>query len=382
MVKRKRVLMWLVVAGMISTMFIGQIVAQEPIKIGVIQPLTGSLAYNGQSWVHGAKIAEEEINDIGGVLGRPIKLIVEDGRCMPAESVAAAEKLITRDKVPAIGGCFCSSATKAVMPVAERRQVPLVTGVSSSPSLTYERHPWFFRACPHEGMYTPAFCRHMIDRMGMKTMAIIAVNDDWGRGTAEAFTKTFTEYGGKVLSTEYFEHGETDYYPFLTRIKGLKADGVFIIAETQDGSMLVKQYRELGIKSEVTAVGSLATGTFMDLAGPAADGIYVTAPYVYTAVTPGNERFVEKYRKRAKEDPGKYSLAGYDVIHIIAEAIGRAGSTDTAKVRDALERTDYVGVVGHYEFNEVHQVHTPLFLVQIQKKVPIVIEVISTKGID
>ena len=379
--KSNKVLMCLIVVGMISVMFIGQVIAQEPIKIGVIQPMTGSLAYDGQSWIHGARIAEEEINDTGGVLGRPITLIIEDGLCMPADSVAAAEKLITRDEVVAIGGCFCSSATKAVMPVVDRRQVPLVTGVSSSPALTTELHPWFFRACPHEGMYTPAFCRHMIDNMGVKSMAIIAVNDDWGRGTAEEFTKTFIEYGGKILATEYFEHGEVDYYPFLTKIKAMNADTVFIIAETQDGSMIVKQYRELGIESQVTAVGSLATGTFMDLAGAAADGIYVTAPYVYTAVTPGNERFVEKYRERANEDPGKYSLAGYDVINIIAEAIGRAGSTDRAEIRDALEKTNYVGVVGHYQFDEMHQVNTPLYLVQLQKGVPKVLEVISTKGI-
>jgi len=379
--KSNKILMCLIVVGMISVMFIGQVIAQEPIKIGVIQPLTGSLAYNGQSWVNGAKIAEEEINDRGGVLGRPITLIIEDGLCMPADSVAAAEKLITRDEVTVIGGCFCSSATKAVMPVIDRRQIPLVTGVSSNPALTAEKHPWFFRGCPHEGMYTPAFCRHMVDNMGVKTMAIIAVNDDWGRGTAEAFTNTFEEYGGEVLGTEFFEHGEIDYYPFLTKIKAMKADTVFIIAETQDGSMIVKQYRELGIESQVTAVGSLATGTFMDLAGVAADGIYVTAPYVYTAVTPGNERFVRRYREIANEDPGKYSLAGYDVISIIAEAIGRAGSTVAAEIRDALEKTNYVGVVGHYEFDEMHQVNTPLYLVQLQNKVPVVLEVISTKGL-
>ena len=379
--KSNKVLMSLIVVGIISVMFLGQVIAQEPIKIGVIQPMTGSLAYDGRSWIYGATIAEEEINDRGGVLGRPITLIIEDGLCMPAESVAAAEKLITRDEVVAIGGCFCSSATKAVLPVVDRRQIPLVTGVSSNPALTAELHPWFFRACPHEGMYSPAFCRHMIDNMGVKTMAIIAVNDDWGRGTAEEFTKTFLEYGGKVLATEYFEHGEVDYYSFLTKIKALKADTVFIIAETQDGSMIVKQYRELGIESKITAVGSLATGTFMDLAGSAADGIYVTAPYVYTAVTPGNERFVEKYREKANEDPGKYSLAGYDVINIIAEAIGRAGSTDRAEIRDALEKTNYVGVVGHYQFDEMHQVNTPLYLIQLQKGVPKVLEVISTKGL-
>jgi branched-chain amino acid transport system substrate-binding protein len=268
------------------------------------------------------------------------------------------------------------------MPVAERNKIPLVTGVSSDPSLTEELHPYFFRACPKESMYSPAFARHMVKKMDLKTLATIAVNDDWGRGTTKTMVEQFQAFGGKVLGSEYFEHGETDYYPFLTKIKAMHPDAVFVAAETQDGSMLVKQFRELGIKSVLAAVGSLATGTFIKLAGPAAEGIVVVAPYSYTADTPGNARFVKKYRAFAKEDPGKYSLAGYDVIYIIAQAIGRAGKAEPGAIRDALEKTDYVGVVGWYQFDSKHQVHVPLFLVQIRDGVPKIIQTISTEGID
>jgi len=378
----RKCLFVLIMAVVTGAFFSANIYSSEAIKIGVIQPLTGSVAYNGQSWIKGAKLAEEEVNEIGGILGRPIKLLIEDGGCNPAMSVSAAQKLITRDNVPVIGGCFCSSATKAVIPLAERNKIPLVTGVSSNPALTKELHPYFFRACPKESMYSPAFARHMIKKMGLKTLVTIAVNDDWGRGTTETMVEQFKSFGGKVLAQEYFEHGETDYYPFLTKIKAKKPDAVFVVAETQDGSMLVKQFRELGIKSALSAVGSLATGTFIKLAGPAANGIFVIAPYSYTANTPGNPRFVKKYRAVANEDPGKYSLAGYDVIHIITQAIGRAGNTKPRAIRDALEKIDYVGVVGWYQFDKKHQVHTPLFLVQIQNGIPKVVQVISTIGID
>jgi branched-chain amino acid transport system substrate-binding protein len=378
--KRTKCLLALMMMGFAGFFFTPQLHAKEPIKIGVIQPMTGSVAYDGQSWIHGAKIAQKEINDTGGVLGRPIDLIFEDGRCNPAASVSAAEKLITSEKVPVIAGCFCSSATKAVMPVAERNKIPLVTGVSSAPDLTSVLHPYFFRACPEESMYSPTFASHMVKKMGIKTLVTVAVNDDWGRGTTETMVHEFAAKGGKVLEKLYFEHGETDFSAFLTKIKAMNPGAVFLVAETQDGSMFVRQYRQLGIKSVLTAVGSLATGTFIKLAGDAANGIYVIAPYSYTAETPGNARFVSAYRKEAKEDPGKYSLAGYDVTHIIAEAIGRAGSTEPGAIRNALEKTDYVGVVGWYEFDKNHQVHVPLFLVQIQGGIPKVVQVISTTG--
>jgi len=361
-------------------LFGSQAMAADPIKIGAIYPLTGSVAYNGQSKQHGAKIAEEEINAKGGVMGRPIQLIIEDGQCKPADSVNAAEKLIVKDKVPAIAGAFCSGATAAVIPVIERHKIPFVSGVSSNPALTAERKDFFFRACPHEGMYAPSMSKLMVDKMKTMNLAFLAVNDDWGRGTTKTFTEGVEKAGGKVVTVEYFEHGETNFAPLLTKIKGLNQDGVFVVAETQDGAMLMRQYKEMGVKSQVFGVGSLATDTFAKLAGPASEGIYVMAPYVPSVPGKRNEDFIKKYRARAKEDPDKYSLAGYDVVYIIAQAIERAKSTDPAKIREALEKTNYEGVVSKYDFDELHKAHTDLFLVQMKNGKPVFMDRISTVG--
>ncbi len=360
--------------------FVSDGLTADPIKIGAIYPLTGSVAYNGQSKQHGAKIAEEEINAKGGIMGRPVQLVIEDGQCKPADSVNAGEKLIVKDKVTVVAGAFCSGATAAVIPVVERHKVPFVSGVSSNPALTAERKEFFFRACPHEGMYAPSMSKHMVEKMGAKNLAFIAVNDDWGRGTAKTFTSEVQKVGGKVVTTEYFEPGETNFAPLLTKIKGLNADGVFFVAITQDGAMLMRQYKEMGLKTKVFGVGSLATDTFAKLAGPASEGIYVMAPYVPSAPGKKNEEFINKYRARAKEDPDKYSLAGYDVVYIIAQAIERGKSTEPAKIREALEKTNYEGIVSRYDFDQVHQTHTDLFLVQMKSGKPVFIDRISTLG--
>ncbi len=360
--------------------FVSDGLTADPIKIGAIYPLTGSVAYNGQSKQHGAKIAEEEINAKGGIMGRPVQLVVEDGQCKPADSVNAAEKLIVKDKVIVVAGAFCSGATAAVIPVVERYKVPFVTGVSSNPALTTERKEFFFRACPHEGMYAPSMSRLMVEKMKANNLAFIAVNDDWGRGTAKTFTSEVEKVRGKVVTTEYFEHGETNFAPLLTKIKGLNVDGVFVVAETQDGAMLMRQYKEMGLKTKVFGVGSLATDTFAKLAGPASEGIYVIAPYVPSAPGKRNEEFIKKYRTRAKEDPDKYSLAGYDVVYIIAQAIERGKSAEPAKIRDALEKTNYEGIVSKYDFDQVHQAHTDLFLVQMKSGKPLFIDRIPTHG--
>ena len=183
-----------------------------------------------------------------------------------------------------------------------------------------------------------------------------------------------------MVAIEYFEHGETNFAPLLTKIKGLTPDGIFVVAETQDGAMLMRQYKEMGLKAMVFGVGSLATDTFAKLAGPASEGIYVMAPYVPSVPGKRNEDFVKKYHARAKEDPDKYSLAGYDVVYIIVQAVERAKSTDPSKIREALERTNYDGVVSKYDFDNLHQTHTDLFLVQMKKGKPVFMDRISTQG--
>jgi branched-chain amino acid transport system substrate-binding protein len=347
--------------------------AEDTIKIGVIQPLTGSVAYNGTTDVNGSKLALDEINAKGGVLGKKIELVIEDGQCRPANSVSAAEKLIQRDKVVAISGAFCSSSTLAVMSVAANYKLPLITGVSSSAELTEKGNPWFFRATETDALLAKAFSKILYDQLKLRKIAYVGVNDDFGRGGVAEFEKQMTALGATTVMKEYFEHGTSDFYTLLTKLRSSGADGVFVAAETQDGSIFVKQKAELGLTNKVFGVGSWATPDFMKLTGDASEGIYAAVPYASTMTTPKNKVFVAAYIDRYHEAPGKYSAAGYNAISILAEAINRAGSTDPEKLRDALAKTDYEGPNGHFQFDSKGQANGfSVVLVQLLKGVPTV----------
>ena len=343
--------------------------AAQDIRIGVIKPTTGPLAFDGAADIKGAQLAAKEINAKGGVLGRKIELVIEDGQCKPAESVGAAEKLIFRDKVSAIMGAFCSGATLAVMPIAEKNKIPLVTGVSSNPKLTEMGNTWFFRNAETEALTAQAFARVLARDMKLNNAYFLAVNDDWGRGTVDAFKANWEKVGGKNAGTEFVDRTANDFYTPLTKIRATRPDVIIVAAESQAGSIIAKQAKELGLKSRIFGVGAWATPTFMELAGDAANGLL--AGVVYAPTQPGerNKTFVADYRGAYKEEPGKYSAAGYNTIHIIAQAIQRAGAADPEKIRAALEKSDYAGPNGRVRFDEKHQAYGhELVLVELQNK--------------
>ncbi|MDB5798855.1 MAG: branched chain amino acid family transporter, periplasmic ligand binding protein [Paucimonas sp.] len=363
----------LVLAGVLAA---GSAMAQQSstIKIGLVQPLTGSVAYNGTADVEGSKLAVEERNAKGGVLGKKIELVIEDGQCKPANSVNAAEKLIQKDKVVALSGAFCSSATAAVMPVAEKYKMPMVTGVSSKADLTEKGNKYFFRATETDALLAKTFAKILTKNLALKNVAYIGVNDDWGRGGVDEFSKQLTSLGAGTAMKEYFDHGTTDFYTLLTKLKASKADGVFVAAETQDGSILVKQMKELGLNIKVFGVGSWATADFIKLAGPASEGIYAAVPYSATMDAPKNVAFAKAYQAKYNVFPGKYGAAGYNAMNILMDAIQRAGSTDAEKIREALVKTDYEGPNGRFKFDQNGQAYGfNVVLVQITSSQPKVV---------
>ncbi|WP_374521782.1 ABC transporter substrate-binding protein [Hydrogenophaga sp.] len=354
--------------------------AQETIKIGVIEPLTGSVAYNGLASLNGAKLAVERRNAAGGVLGRKIELVVEDGQCRPANSVNAAEKLIQRDKVVALQGAFCSSATAAVMPVAEKYKVPLLTGVSSKADLTEKGLQYFFRSAETDRLMSKTFSKILAEKLQLKSVAYIGVNDDWGRGGVEDFSKDLEALGVKTVMKEYFDHGATDFYTLLTKLRASKADGVFVAAETQDGSILVKQFKEMGLQTKIFGVGSWATADFIGLTGAASEGIYAAVPYASSLPGERNKAFVDLYATAFKEKPGKYGAAGYNAMNILMDAIARAGKTEPDAIRDALRKTDYQAPNGRYRFTDKGEGYGfDVVLVQIANKEPRVITQAQTE---
>lgn len=333
----------------------GALQAAEPIKIGAVLPLSGPVAYDGQAKQHGAMVAIEQINAAGGVLGRPLELVAEDGACIPAQSVSAAEKLVTDEEVSVLMGAFCSSSTGAVMGVSGKYGVPHITSVSTAADLTERGNRWFFRATDTSKLMAENFAPAIIEFAPNKRAAILVVNDDWGRTVQKWYGAYFEELGGKIVSSEIFDRAETDLFPYITKIKARNPDVIIMAANTQLAASLTKQMRQMDVQAKLIGEGAFSTQTYYNLVGELSEGVYGITEYVPTIDTAQNEAFVAAYKARAGELPTKFSMAGYQDVQLLADAISRAGSLDPASIRDALESTDYNGITGNIRFTDKHQ---------------------------
>lgn len=356
MAKKKKLL---VLVLLCSALFVwaggqGEEGSADPVRIGIIQPLTGNVAFDGQTAVEGAKLAAQMINEKGGILGgRMIELVIEDGGCVPAQSVSAAEKLITRENVSAIGGCFCSSSTGAVMPIAKANGVPLVTGISTSPTLTEQGNEYFFRAVGTSELFAKAFAKSLKQELNINRIAYLGVNDDWGRGSTKSFSEAFAALGGENVALEIFGRDDNDFYTYLSKIKETNPDGIYVVANTANAARITNQIKELGITAQIFGEGAWTSDTYLELTGENSEGVYGVIEYLSTVDTDLNNEFVEKYKAAYDgANPSKYSAALFQVVNIIAEAVDRAGSDDPEAVRDALEDTDFVGLSGPMYFSE------------------------------
>src|ERR1700750_1000248 len=192
--------------------------AQESIKVGVIQPLTGAFAASGNYVANGAWIAAEEITAKGGVLGKKIELVIEDNKSNPTEAAAVAEKLITNDKVPVMMGAWGSSLTLAVMPKLIEYETPMVVETSSSGKITTTGNPYIFRISPPSSVEAAAF-KGIVDKLELKKVDFLVINNDWGRGTADDFSKMMKEKGITVGAVETMDQGAQDMSAQLSKIK-------------------------------------------------------------------------------------------------------------------------------------------------------------------
>lgn len=374
-VVEKQVEVTRIVAGTPETIIVTAAAPEQaeegPIKIGIIAPLTGPQQFEGQLEVNSAKMAVDEINAAGGLLGRPVTLLIEDTQNQPAVAVSSLEKLISKDKIVALQGAQWSSETKAIMPTLEKYGVPAVTAISTAPDITEGDLPgkkWIFRVIPHDGMAAAAIATFLSEELGAKTIAFLVKNDDWGRQASAVIQSEFEKGGGKILTTEYFEGGETNFLPQATKIMGLNPDAVVLAAQAQDGSMIVKQFKEIGLDKKVVGLGAFASGTFVNLAGEAAEGVYGVVQYSDAIDSPENKAFVEEWMKRYPQSglPDKYAWGPYTATKAIFEAIKIANSTDPAKIRDALEQVSFQGLTGEIKFDEKHQAHPDVYITEIQ----------------
>ncbi len=245
--------------------------AQDTIKIGVNQPLTGAFAASGTYVTNGAKIAADEINAKGGVLGKKIELVIEDNKSNPTEAASVAEKLITSDKVPVMMGAWGSSLTLATMPKLEEYSVPMLVETSSSGKITTSGNPYVFRISPPSALEAEAFVP-IAGKLGLKKVDFLVINNDWGRGAASDFSKQLKEHGVEVGLVETMDQSSQDMSAQIAKLKASDADTIMITAAVDQLTLLFKQMAALGLKKRIiTTGGSQNPDQIIAQAGPTAN---------------------------------------------------------------------------------------------------------------
>jgi branched-chain amino acid transport system substrate-binding protein len=353
----------------------------EPIRIGVIQPLSGPVAASGNYVRMGAEIARDWINARGGVLGRPVQLLIEDNKSDPKEAANAAEKLIVRDRVPVIMGAWGSSMTLAAMPKLEEYGVPMVVETSSAASITKRGNPWVFRISPPSEMEALGLERYLKD-LGIQRADFLAVNTDWGRGAVTAFGDVLRRAGGTVGAVEYMDQAATDMNAQLTKIRGAGGDTLFLTTSVEQITLVLKQAQEQRLQRRViTTGGSSSPSQLIQQAGAAAEGtfhILFFLPWFPEAMPDGKlaRAFVDEWRRRGHPFEGlTEGFRGHDGILTATEAIRIAGRPGPKAVREALWKVDLMGVNGPIRFEkdgpagkESGQSRPSIFLVQIKDR--------------
>jgi len=354
-VKFGKLLIVAMMVGVLLSLGAPDVQADKTFKIGVIMPLSGQLSVDGANEANGAKMAAEDINAQGGIKvggeNYKVELIVYDDQAIPKESAAAMEKLATRDGVKMVIGPFTSSACLASMPIAAREKIVMSSPNASSEKLTEVGNKWFFRGgmTIKNGMSTQI---SFIKKLGMNPISYIAANDEWGRNSVAQFKEWHDKNNTKVISVDYFDHGTTDFYSVLTNIKGKNPKGILAMMETKVFAVFLRQAKEICPEIKIIDTAGVMPFVFVKLVPPSiSEGVYC-----YTLGPPLDDKsvvhLVKRFRDKYSADPSSYFFSGYDVMMMFADAVKRAGTVDDRdKIREAMTKTDYHGIMGRYNFD-------------------------------
>ena len=372
----------LLIVGLSACDQIGQLLVPAPpdmedvsveIPIGVVLSITGRFASTfGRPMATGFELALEEINN-SQLGGRRISFIVEDDRSTVEGAVEAFNKLIQQDGVPVILGPATSSQTKVVFPIAQENQVVAFSPTSAARGLS-ATGDFVFRAALTTDVLIPSGIETTSAKLGYKTAATMYDETDvFSTDSDEAVREALAATGVEVLITETFQGGNTDFSEQLTRIRDVNPDVIFISTLSPEKPGILTQGRQLGIPDSVPFVIRTLTIADVQAAGDAAEGAITFVGWASTADTPGNQDFVQNYSAKYGVEPSNYAARSYAALHILAEAIADAQSTDSTAIRDALANiTDFDTVFGKFSFDAVGDaVYDPKILIVVNGQLEI-----------
>jgi branched-chain amino acid transport system substrate-binding protein len=324
----------------------------QQIPIGFFAPITGPAAADGMSAKNAVELGLKEVNETGGIRGKKVELIIYDDRLKAEEVVAIANKLIEKDKVVGVVSGSYSGPTRVSAPIFQKAGMPMVAGYAVHPDVTWEpklKKPNDF--CFRNGFLGEiegaAAAEFAVKNLKAKRISLIFMDNDFGRAISAGFAERAEKLGATILTKQMYKFpGEKDFRPFLTRIKEGNPDVIFAAGYYNEAASIVRQAKELGIQSQILGEEGFDSPKFLEIAGPAAEGVIIATNLDRDDPRPLVQNFLKNYRKAYGEDADMVGASSYDAFMILLKAIEKVGTDPKAIQKALLETKDYNGLTG------------------------------------
>jgi branched-chain amino acid transport system substrate-binding protein len=348
------------------------------IIVGEYGSLTGTTATFGISTRNGVDMAFAEANDAGGVLGKRIRVIVEDDQGKPEEAQTVVTKLINKDRVVAVLGEVASSRSLAAAPVCQSNRIPMITPSSTNPKVT-QIGDFIFRVCfidPFQGFVMAKFAAQSLK---IKNVAILRdIKNDYSVGLADVFVENFTKMGGKIIADESYSEGDTDFSAQLTSIRSGSPEAIFVPGYYTEVGLIARQARKLGIKVPLMGGDGWDSPKLWEIGGEALNDCFYSNHYSVDDPSPEIRKFVADYKKRYNQVPDAIAALGYDAARILLHAFRTAGTTESAKVRAVIAQTKgFAGVTGNITIDANRNAVKPAVVLRVKNGKLVYVETVK-----
>lgn len=358
--------------------------AQDVIKIANIVELSGGGATAGTNFKNGVELAVREINATGGILGKKIQTTTADTQSNPGVAKGLTQKAID-DNVFAIFGPVFSGSIMVSMAESRRAEVPNFTGGEAA-SITEQGNPYVFRTSFTQATAMPKVGRYISDQAKLKSIAVIYVNNDFGKGGMDSIRKALANSPTKILAEISTEPGQVDFSAAVLRAKQSNADGVFAYSNEEESARLLRELRKQGWTKPIIGETTLTGQKVIELAGEAANGAIAHVGLTVDAPVPAIRAFKAKFEKEYKYISDHNGMKGYSGVYVLKAAIERAGKLDRKAVAEAMKglkvNTDkYPGALMYTEFDNKGDLDRMSFMVEVKNGKQEVIDMVPPLGL-
>lgn len=334
----------------------------DTIKVGANLEMTGGSASYGISSKNAIELAFKEINEKGGINGKQLELVVADNKSEAAEATNAMQKLVSQDNVVAVIGPNLSSSVIAASAINNSAKVLDIAPMATNPYVTVDQasgktKEFNYRTCFIDPFQGTVMAKFATDELGVGNAAILIDNSsDYAKGLAQFFKENFVKEGGAVTAEESYLQKDTDFKATLTKIKATNPDFLYVPGYYQEVGLIVKQARELGMNMPIAGGDGWDSAKMPEIAGAAAlNNTYFSSLYSPEDSSDINKNFVAAYEKAYGQKPDVFAALSYDSALLVAEAIKNAGSTEPAKISEAMAKINgFSGVSGSVTFDDKH----------------------------